>query len=108
MHRIMLEPTAVGMITSIHVNSADKRVIVWCKPAVIGGGSKEEGVVALPVIGAVSGQEFGAGYLLKLLMKQKHLTKCPCYFLLGGSHEKWGVRMEVLRWRTCHDEVNTG
>lgn len=56
MHRIPLEPTAVGMITSTHVNSADKGVIVWCKAAVIGRGSKEEGAVALPVTGAVSGK----------------------------------------------------
>lgn len=69
MHRIVLEPTAVGTITRIHLSSADKRVILWCKPAEMLRGSKEEGVVALPVTAAVLQKESGAGYLLKLLVK---------------------------------------
>lgn len=93
MHRVTLEPTTVGMITRVHINSADKKVIVWHKPAGIRGTPNEEGVAVLPVTGATSGEEFGPGYLLKLFMEQKHLTKGPCHFLLGGSHEKWGVRM---------------
>lgn len=65
-------------------SSGNDQTVGW-KPAVVHGRSKGERVVALPATGAVSGKEFGAGYLLKLPMAQKHLTKGPRYFLLGGS-----------------------